>query len=417
VVACQEQVPTALDDGPLPEEPLTIEVELPWSEFGSNLQVLGGFSSAASIPTPVVAHGYGGTLEARTLMRFDSLPPAIRVTQSSDGAVVTDTEPKYIAGFLTLVFDTAATVAPGPTELELGTLQQEWQPRSASWTMAVDTIGGQQAWVEPGGGPVLHTVTETWDPSDADSVTIALDSAFLYDWVTPDYPTRGGRLLSTTDGVHLVLKGARFRLNMRSSVADTIVEDTVDMSGRTVIYDPPPPAPTTLRVGGAPAWRTLLSMSPPALTGPPELCAAVGCPYTPEAGEISYAALALTTQASEPGFQPTDTLDIDVRPVLDTVTLPKSPLGASQTGGFGKAIEPGAFGSAAGALVDIPVTGFVRTLLAGPDEEGNEPPSVLALISAIEPSTLSFASFDGPGSAGEPVLRMIITLGEAQVLP
>ncbi|MGD8601336.1 MAG: hypothetical protein PVF19_08325, partial [Gemmatimonadota bacterium] len=97
VVACQEQVPTALDDGPLPEEPLTIEVELPWSEFGSNLQVLGGFSSAASIPTPVVAHGYGGTLEARTLMRFDSLPPAIRVTQSSDGAVVTDTEPKYIA--------------------------------------------------------------------------------------------------------------------------------------------------------------------------------------------------------------------------------------------------------------------------------------------------------------------------------
>lgn len=417
VVACQEESPTALDDGSLPDQPLTVEVELPWSQFASNLQVLGGFSTAASMPTPVVAHGYDGTLEARTLMRFDSFPPAIRVLESGTGAVATDNEMTFITGYLTLGFDTLASVAPGPATLELGTLQQEWNARTASWTLAIDTLGDQRAWTDAGAGPVAHTANATWNPALADSVTFVLDSAFLDDWLTPEYLTRGGRLLSTTDGALLVLTRARFRVNMRSSIADTIVEDTIDLSDRTVIYDPPPAAPTGMRVGGAPAWRTLLTVSAPALTGPPELCARLGCPYTPEAGEISYAALKLTTQASDPGFRPSDTLNVDVRPVLSPATLPKSPLGASQTGGLGKAIEPEAFGVAAGASVDVPITTFMRNLLAGPDADGNEPPSVLALIAASEPASLSFASFAEPGSAGEPVLKLIITVGEPQVLP
>lgn len=417
VVACQEEGPMALDDASLPDEPTTVEVELPWSAFASNLQVLGGFGSASTVPTPVVAHTYNGSLEARTLIRFDSLPPAIRVLSDANGAVVTDTMMTYLAGYVTLGFDTVASVSPGPVDLELSTLQQRWDARSASWTSAVDSIGDQQAWTEPGAGPVGHTSTGTWSTTVSDSVTFVLDSAFLADWSGPDSQNHGTRLSSTTDGSLLVLTRARFRISMRSSLADTVVEDTLDLLERTVVYDPPPAAPTDIRVGGAPAWRALLQVSAPVLTGPPELCARVGCPYTPQAGQISYAALSLTSQASEAGFQPTDTLFVDVRSVLDTSTLPKAPLGISQTGGFGRSIEPQAFGAAPGERVDLPVTGFVRTLLAGPDESGKAPPSVLALLSASEPSSLFFASFVGPGAAGEPTLKLIVTVSEPQVLP
>lgn len=407
----------ALDDGPLPDEPLTVEVELPWSAFGSNLQVLGGFSSSSAVPAPIVSRGYDSALEARTLLRFAPLPREIRVLSDANGALVTDTQVTYVAGYVTVGFDTLASVAAGPVALELGTLQEEWNARSASWTLAVDTVGDQRAWTEPGAGPVGPTASATWSPAVSDSVTFALDSAFLYEWVDPQDQSRGGRLLSTTDSSLLVLTRARFRVSIRSSVADTTVEDTIGLLERTVVYDPAPAAPTDIRVGGAPAWRTLMTVSPPVLTGPPELCARLGCPFTPDAGQISYAALSLTSEASEAGFQPTDTLFVDVRPVLSTATLPKAPLGFSETGGFGRAIEPQAFGTAAGTPVDIPVTGFMRTLLAGPDGEGNAPPSVLALLSAPEPSSFSFASFVGPGGAGEPVLRMILTVGEPQVLP
>jgi hypothetical protein len=198
---------------------------------------------------------------------------------------------------------------------------------------------------------------------------------------------------------------------------DTLVEDTTaQVIEKTFIYDPPPPAPTGIRVGGAPAWRTVMTVAVPALTGPPELCAAVGCPYTPAAGDISYAALVLTSQATEAAFQPSDTMLLDVRPVLSPPALPKSPLGASQTGGVGAPVAPELFGASAGTDVEIPVTFFVRTLLA-PASGGSSPPATLVLLAANEPGSMTFASFFGSADPDPPVLRLIITVGTPQVLP
>lgn len=416
VVACQEELPTALDDTQLPDEPLTLEIELPWSDFGSNLQVLGGYSWPSVVPAPVVTRGHLGNLEARALLRFNGFPTTVQVNDD-DGNLVIDRDVTYISAFLTLGFDTLLSVAPGPVSIELGGLQDEWEVRTASWGFALDTIDDQRAWPEAGAGPVDSITTGIWDPAASDSVNFSLDSASIASWVDVLDQSRGARLRTTTDGALLVLTRARLLVSMRPTVTDSIVADTVGLVERTVIYDPPPPAPTGMRVGGAPAWRTLMEVAPPALTGPPELCAAVGCPYTPSPGEVSFASLKLTTQPSEASFQPFDTTRIDVRPVLNPAALPKSPLGLSQTGGLGEPIAPEVFGGAAGAEVEVPITAFMRTLLEGPDESGRPPPGMLALLAALEPSSLGFASFDGPGDPGEPTLRMVLTVGAPQELP
>lgn len=418
VMACQERAPTALDDAQLPDEPLTVEVDLAWSDFGSNFQVLGGYGSAASLGLPIVAHTFAGTLESRLLVRFGAYPTSAQVVDGT-GATVVDTDVTPVGGRLVVTFDTVASTNTGPVELQLGALQEEWEPFSTTWAFALDTVADQRSWTEAGAGPTVPMSTTIWDPVGGDSVSFQLDSADVALWTDITDQSRGGRIETTTDGVRLQLTRARLRITLRPSIdPDTLVEDTTAaLIEKTFIYDPPPAAPLGIRVGGTPAWRTVMDVALPQLTGPPELCAAVGCPYTPGAGDISYAALALTSQATELAFQPTDTVSLDVRPVLSPPTLPKSPLGVSQTGGLGAPVEPEAFGPLAGSSVEVPITAFMRTLLGGPDADGRTPPSTLAVMSTAEPASLSFASFFGPADPEAPVLRLILTVGAQQVLP
>ena len=62
------------------------------------------------------------------------------------------------------------------------------------------------------------------------------------------------------------------------------------------------------------------------------------------------------------------------------------------------------------------MTLFVRELVAGP-VDGVTPPNTLALLSVLEPLSIAFASFEGPGGAGEPRLRLVLTIGSAVELP
>ncbi|MEJ2540625.1 MAG: hypothetical protein P8188_11750, partial [Gemmatimonadota bacterium] len=145
------------------------------------------------------------------------------------------------------------------------------------------------------------------------------------------------------------------------------------------------------------------------LDGPASLCLPVTCPFelTPE--RLNYASLILTSQATDPvAFQPTDSLLLDARPVLVPERLPKSPLGPSFLGLAGRALPPEAFGSEAGAEIPIALTDFVAALI-DPDRELEDVPDELSLLSLLEPFSVSFASFEGPGSPGEPRLRLILT--------
>jgi hypothetical protein len=98
--------------------------------------------------------------------------------------------------------------------------------------------------------------------------------------------------------------------------------------------------------------------------------------------------------------------------------MPKSPLGESLIeSDLGRPVEAAAFGAGAGQVIEIPFTAFARDLLRGEDEDGFTPPNTLALLSVFEPFAISFAAFDGPGAAGEPVLKLILTIGPPVELP
>lgn len=420
LAGCEEELPVGVGDLPLPGQPVTVEVEVPWSDFASNLEVFGGYGSPEELSESFVANQFAGTLDARTLLRVATYPTLVVVTDTT-GAQRPDSTLTFVGGRLVAFFDTLASTNTAPVTLGLGRLEQEWDPRTATWEAAIDTINDLRLWDEPGGGPVVDLGTAVWDPATGDSAVFTVDSATVAAWGDTLDATRGARLDLLDAGPRLEVRNVQLRLDIRpSSNPDTIVQASVIASPVTFIYSPfPEPPPDGVRIGGAPSWRTILDVSiPPQLTGPPELCVVVGCPFTLEAGQISFAALRLTSRATDAAFQPTDTIRLDVRPVFDRSVMPKSPLGRSLISSvLGEPVGPNAFGSAAGEVIEVPFTTFARDLLRGEDAAGNPPPNTLALLSVFEPFSIAFASFEGPGSANEPVLRLVLTIGPPVELP
>lgn len=418
-VACSEQLPTGVDEDLLPDAPVTLEVRLSWEQFASNLQVFGGYGSPQDLGAVVVAHDYAGELEARALVRFTPMPTTVTVTDSA-GTQRTDDQLTLIGGRLVAFLDTIQSVSEGPVTLEVGTTQEKWDPRSVSWGFAVDTVGEQRAWAEEGAGPVSTFATAVWNPAEGDSAVFVLDSAQVEMLRDTSEVNQGIRISVVTGGVRLKLNSVLLRGSVIPSVRpDTVADVTSGRRSYTFVYSPSPDAePEGIRIGGAPAWRTVLDLNlPVALSGPAALCAAVQCPVTLTPDQVSYAALVLKGRHGSAAFQPSDSVGVDIRPVFDRSAMPKAPLGPSLLGTLGKRVAPELFGEVEGQEVELPITNFVRALVAGDSVRGFPPPNSLALLSAFEPSSLTFASFFGPGSPQAPVLKLIITAGRTVELP
>ena len=92
--------------------------------------------------------------------------------------------------------------------------------------------------------------------------------------------------------------------------------------------------------------------------------------------------------------------------------LPKSPLGPAQTGLTGELLFPNWFGEDLGSVVEIPVTSLIRDLLRGETVDGDSVSNSVALLSAFEPFSLEFATFEGGGTNAAPELRLILTFSE-----
>ncbi|MDH5588846.1 MAG: hypothetical protein OEZ65_02200 [Gemmatimonadota bacterium] len=419
--ACSEQTPTSLEDAVFPGDIRTVEVELPWAQFGSGLEVLGGYGSPVELGSAVVAQAFAGTLDANTLVRFADYPDRATVRDTT-GTSRTDSTLTFLSGRVVVFMDTIASTAAAPVTLALAELTQRWHPQTTDWTLAVDTLGDSMAWGEPGGGPVLPVGTAVWDPTAGDTVVFPVDSAQVAAWGDTTAVRHGARISLETPGERLHVRQVVLRLVALPSVnPDTLVDVTAGARSMSFIYDPSPlPPPDGIRVGGVPAWRSVLDIGVPAqLDGPPALCDAVGCPFPLTHDRVNYAALVLYSRSSDPAFQPTDSVGIDVRPVYDRGTLPKSPLGGSLAPTIlGYRVGPGAFGSAPGQRMEIPLTGFVRAiLLAKSDSTVKAPSPTLALLSPFEPVSLAFASFEGPGTPAAPVLKLILTAGRPVELP
>lgn len=421
--ACEEQLPVSIEGGDLPGQPITIQVEIPWSEFASNLEVFGGYGSPEDLGQGVLANAFAGTLNARTLLRVGAYPQ-VATARDSTGTLRPDSSLVYMSGRLVAFFDTLNSTnfpALTPVALSLGATQAEWDPTTVSWAFAVDTINDQRAWAEAGAGPITAFSTATWDPAMGDSAVFLLDSAQVAAWSDTTDVTRGVRIDMVDTGERLRVRDAALRLDARPGIdPDTILDLSTDVRNVTFIYDPfPSPPPDGVRIGGSPSWRTVLDVSiPEQLTGPAAFCAVVSCPHVLEPAQISSATIVLTSRSVDPAFQPTDSVRLDVRSVFDRSAMPKSPLGPSLVADFlGKGVSANAFGAGAGEEVEIPFTSFARDLVRGEDADGNPPASTLALLSVFEPLSITFASFEGPGGAGEPVLRLILTIGPTVELP
>jgi hypothetical protein len=421
--ACEEQLPVALVEGDLPGEPITVLVEIPWSQFASDLEVFGGYGSAADLAQGVLANTFAGSLDARTLLRA-SRYPVFATARDSTGTLRPDSTLTFVSGRLVTYFDTIASTnfaTMTPLTLALGATQTEWDAVTASWDFAIDTINDQRPWSEAGAGPVAAVDTAVWDPTLGDSAVFQLDSAEVAAWADTLDLTAGGRIEVIETGERVQIRGAALRLDARPSLdPDTIIEVTALTTSVTFVYSPfPNPPPDGVRIGGTPSWRTVLDVAIPSqLTGPPEFCAVVSCPHTLEPEQISLATIVLTSRASDPAFQPTDSVRLDIRPVFDRSAMPKSPLGVSLVGEvLGRGVAPEAFGSDPGRTIEIAFTSFARDLIRGVDAAGNPPATTLALLSVFEPLSIAFASFEGPGSANEPLLRLVLTIGPRVELP
>jgi hypothetical protein len=400
-------------DDLIPTDAVTVEARLTFDDFAESLQVFGGYGSPSELSYGTIAHQYEGELEARTLIRFWNYP-TVTTVRDTTGTSRPDSTLAFVGGRLVAVMDTIASVHEGTVELAAGALPKPWHYASVDWQAAVDTVGGYDPWEEEGAGPVIPLATATWDPAEADSVIFELDSAAVAHWADTISSARGVRLDALTQGVRLQTRGVRLHLDTRpSSNPDTLVDLVVQSRSRSFVYKPVLEAPEAdFRVGGVPAWRTVIGLDfPTTLNGPPELCQKVGCPLELEPEMVNAASLYLTTKAPPPGFVPSDTLRIDVRTVLEPHRLPKSPLGISLAGYLGVSVPPEYFHENAGIQVEVPIGGYVGELLRGETSTGDEVAESMALLSFLEPLSLPFGVFHGPGSEFEPEIRLILTLG------
>ena len=418
--ACSEALPT-VERGDLVRSGFATEVILEYDEFASDARVYGGYGRPSDLGAGFVAHDFGSRgdggggaqvgLEASSLLRFGRYPRSAQVLDTT-GANVPDTMLTFLHGHLFMRFDSLSSVHNDrPVEIVAQALTEPWDGRTATWEYAIDSVGHRELWSTPGGGAVEEIGRSTWDPETGDSVKIRVDSARVAAWSDTTDHSRGVLVSSTTPGVRLRVVAGLLRLETIPSVnPDTIVQVPSSTENRTFIYAPVPRPPLkTLRVGGVPAWRTVLELDiPSVLDRPDELCDVVGCPVEITADHVSFAALRFTTRPGVRSFAPSDTLPLDLRSVLAPDFLPKSPLGPSRSGPFGTLVPHEWFHSPAGEIVELAVTGLVRDLLRGETVDGDPVSNTIAVLSAFEPLSVEYVSFDGPTSPAAPALRIVL---------
>jgi len=406
---CTEKISTAPDLGFLQVNPRTAEVVIPFDDFVDEMQVFGGHGFPLDIDRQWIAVDLDG-LNARTLALVDEYPTApsdqIGGLSLSDGRIV-------------LFFDTLRGNRDSGADIEVFLVEEEWHPLSVTWEFAVDTAGEQRAWSQPGGGATTLIGAGTYAPRSSDSLSIPIDSATVATLGELIDGRPVGLLVAGAEpGVSLHLVDMVLRLTGRTAQVPEPFEETVVTGARSFIFDPAPAAPGGwFRVGGTPAWRSVLTMSIPRyVTGTPEICGAVGCEVDLTEVVLNLAELVLTTRLTEFAFQPQDTTRVDIRLVLNPELLPKSPLG-QLAAAVPKAVPPELFSGQAGTQVPLALTLLVTEIFNTAAETGTVPVTSIALYSEPEPNLIGFASFEGPGGPGAPVLRLLYTLANPVALP
>jgi len=409
LAGCADESPVGLDPIVPPGVVRSFEIVLDADRFLVMDTSITGFTTVAGSGYGVVANAHGGALNAHTLLR-GALPLRSVFYRDTAGVTRTDTQPIVIGGELILKIDKLQGRTPGPVSLALYRIAEEWDPRSATWSLRVDSGGVSLPWSTPGGtrGEFVGRANLLDDTTE---VGIPLDSATLALWSDTLDASRGGLIVSETPGSRLRFKEFRLVVHARPSARpDTVVIDTVELSGLTFVYDPVPSYDGTMYVGGTPAWRSYLRLRDRLDTLTFEIPCEDGetCTFRLGDANINYAGLVFTPVAPPAGFAPDDTARISIYRVLGggTVPIARAPLGqivAHFT------VPPASFAS--GAAAEVGFTPTFRAYLKAMASTQDAPPIILALLDAMSGTKFGIAAF-APIAAGDagPRLRLIVSV-------
>ena len=146
---CKEKNTIAPDLGFLQVNPRTVEALIPFGDFVDDVQVLGGYGSAADLGRGFVAQDFDG-LNVRTVVHVGDYP--------------TTADQTFSGGRVVLFFDTLRGSLNAPVPVELFGVQEQWHAPTVTWEVVVDTAGDRREWSQPGGGVKLQGITKRPDP-------------------------------------------------------------------------------------------------------------------------------------------------------------------------------------------------------------------------------------------------------------
>lgn len=404
--ACTQDSPTEAGSGLLPPDAIrTFEFVLGPERYLQWDTAFGLYSAPADAPFTVIANEYEGALNSRTLLRF-AIPRVIAVIDTL-GVLRTDSMPIFFAGDVRVIVDTLGSTPP-PAALSLYRTTEDWDRLTATWQHRVDSLGVQIPWAEAGGSPGAHIGTAPYE--EGDSVFVPVDSATIAIWADTTDATRGA-VLDVSPDARLRTGVPTLRLRARSSFQpDTVVELTL-AAGRTFIFEPlQPESVGEPRVGGTPAWRTVIRLQDRLDT------LTVACPGVPDCtirlGDVSinYAAMQWQPVPSPAGFAPELPLGIALHALLPSPLLPleRSPLSGEV--GAPRQVPVSSFTAPGAPVVELPATEFMRVIFA-PDSAAFVP-THFALLPSGTTRTFGFGTF-----AGLPSMRFIVTLARELQLP
>jgi hypothetical protein len=420
VAGCSDEVPTATGPGIIPLDAATFQVDLPFEAFASGLRIDGGYGAPESLLQAFLVRGREEGEVAYPLARWTGFSPFVNVLVEGETTARADTIWTVVGGEIVLRVDSARVAGEPPFTISAHRILESYDPGSAGWLHAVDTLGGVVPWSAPGGGAVLPLGSAEWFPDLGDSIRIPIDSASAAALLASGSEVVPAvRFGVAESGAYLRAFQANLALHVRPSLdPDSIYRLPAFGGGMTFIHSGAfaPAAEEFLVAGGAPAFRsTFVLQLPESVQASGAVCApAASCQFELTPDRILYAGLRLTPVANPSSLlAPADTVSLDLRPVLAPSLLPRAPLGVPIQP-IARRVPPSAFGPPGlGEAVELSVTRFVRDLLA--DRRAETPAGLtttVSLLTVSEPSGLGVATFAGPDSPQRPRLRLILTRSE-----
>lgn len=392
----------------------TLEVFLTASDLADAWfdTTLVGFARATDAVVHVVAQE--SNFRSRSLLRFPSFAQRAFINDTLRDAR------EFRDGRLVVRLDSTRSAVSAGGVLSLYDVETSFDARTATWTFAVDTPGGQVRWSAAGGALGTPIASDTFDANaDADTVIVGTDTvvgalvlplgaatdSLLRAWSDTLSPHPGLVLaLETTAGdVRLEFPVPAIQYKVRPDVeVDTVVSFTQLPLVRTFIFDPPLPDPgESLAVAGFPAARAYLEIRPPDSV-------VVDGVLTPLRGSsVNRAELWLTSRPPVAPFAAVRAFTTRTFGVVDDVRVfgPKTPLRGEVAEGRGT-VSPDSLPD--GARFEVGLTSLFDAWSAVPADSTPRP---IRFAIRAEPEAVGVGrwAFAAAGQPGEPVLRIVFT--------